>query len=190
MSRLSIGSLLAIIAFMFTITFAPVVGAIEQPGLNLIKSADKTSAGLGDNITYTYIIKNTDNVSIGSLKLIDDKLGPIYLVTDVLQAGENLTVTRKYTVRITDFQQPVITNNATVTGIRSNGDNITASDNATVNLIPYKAPPNTAEILMTKAEILKLSGVPGQGIDKAPGLKKPFNPKSNAADKAGKKKTK
>lgn len=41
---------------------------------------------------------------------------------------------------------------------------------------------------MTKAEILKQSGVPGKGIDHAPGLQKPFNPKSNAADNAGMKK--
>ncbi len=31
---------------------------------------------------------------------------------------------------------------------------------------------------LTKAEILKQKGVPGKGIDKAPGLQKPFNPKA------------
>ena len=41
---------------------------------------------------------------------------------------------------------------------------------------------------MTKAEILKLKGVPGEGIDEAPGLQKPFNPKSRASERAGKKK--
>jgi hypothetical protein len=46
-----------------------------------------------------------------------------------------------------------------------NSDNITATDNTTMN----------------KAEILKDSGVPGKGIDQAPGLQKPFNPNSNAA---------
>jgi len=40
---------------------------------------------------------------------------------------------------------------------------------------------------MTKADILKERGVPGKGIDHAPGLQKPFNTKSNAADNAGKK---
>lgn len=40
---------------------------------------------------------------------------------------------------------------------------------------------------LTKADILKERGVPGKGIDHAPGLQKPFNPKSNAADNAGKK---
>jgi len=40
----------------------------------------------------------------------------------------------------------------------------------------------------TKADVLAGSGVPGKGIDKAPGLQKEFNPNSKAAENAGKKK--
>ena len=39
----------------------------------------------------------------------------------------------------------------------------------------------------TKAEILKDNGVPGKGLENAPGLQKPFNPKSQTAKHAGKK---
>lgn len=39
----------------------------------------------------------------------------------------------------------------------------------------------------TKADIFKDRGVPGKGLDKAPGLDKPFNPKSEAEDNAGRK---
>ena len=39
----------------------------------------------------------------------------------------------------------------------------------------------------SKAFILKDSGVPGKGLDNAPGQQKPFNPKSRADDHAGKK---
>ena len=39
----------------------------------------------------------------------------------------------------------------------------------------------------SKAFILKDSGVPGKGLDNAPGQQKPFNPKSQADDHAGKK---
>ncbi|MBN2238170.1 MAG: hypothetical protein JW712_00210 [Dehalococcoidales bacterium] len=38
---------------------------------------------------------------------------------------------------------------------------------------------------VTKADILKARGVPGKGIDKAPGLQKEFNPKSKAYENAG-----
>jgi len=40
----------------------------------------------------------------------------------------------------------------------------------------------------TKAGILEYSGVPGKGLETAPGLQKPFNLKSQAAEHAGKKK--
>lgn len=39
----------------------------------------------------------------------------------------------------------------------------------------------------TKADILKGSGVPGKGLDTAPGLQKEFNPKSQAGENAGQK---
>ncbi len=42
-------------------------------------------------------------------------------------------------------------------------------------------PPNT------KSDILINSGVPGKGLENAPGLDKPFNPKSQAGENAGKK---
>lgn len=42
-------------------------------------------------------------------------------------------------------------------------------------------------VIPTKAQILIDSGVPGKGLDNAPGLQKPFNPKSKAAENAGKK---
>jgi len=46
----------------------------------------------------------------------------------------------------------------------------------------------TLELPMpTKSGILKDSGVPGKGLDTAPGLQKPFNPNSQAAEHAGKK---
>jgi hypothetical protein len=47
--------------------------------------------------------------------------------------------------------------------------------------------PFTINQINTKAEILDASGVPDQGIDKAPGLDKEFNPKGKGAENAGKK---
>ncbi len=48
-------------------------------------------------------------------------------------------------------------------------------------VVPIPPPPST------KAAILSGSGVPGKGLENAPGLQKPFNPNSKAADHAGKK---
>jgi hypothetical protein len=79
------------------------VNAQNEATLSISKSADRTLASVGDNITYTYTISNSNNVT------------------------------------------------------------------------------------MTKAEILKLSGILGKGIEKAPGLQKLFNLKSQAAEQSGKK---
>ncbi len=44
------------------------------------------------------------------------------------------------------------------------------------------------EVIPKKAEILQRNDILGKGLDKAPGLQKPFNPNSQATDNAGKKK--
>ena len=46
---------------------------------------------------------------------------------------------------------------------------------------------NIQEEAQTKADVLIESGVPGKGLENAPGLQKPFNPKSQADKHAGKK---
>src|SRR3972149_5518325 len=46
---------------------------------------------------------------------------------------------------------------------------------------------NLAGPVLTKAELLMDSGITGKGLETAPGLMKPFNPNSKAADNAGKK---
>ena len=40
---------------------------------------------------------------------------------------------------------------------------------------------------VTKADFLEGSGIPGEGLDAAPGLQKPFNPNSQASINAGRK---
>jgi hypothetical protein len=47
---------------------------------------------------------------------------------------------------------------------------------------------NSDNVTMNKADILIESGVPGRGVNEAPGLQKKFNPNSNAPNNAGKKK--
>jgi hypothetical protein len=62
-------------------------------------------------------------------------------------------------------------------------------DNISNNSVAHldgKPTVNATSNNVTKAEILRGRGVPGKGIDHAPGLQKPFNPKSKAAQNAGK----
>jgi hypothetical protein len=151
-----------------------------QGEFSISKSADLTSAAVGDNITYTYTITNSGNATTDNLSLQDDKLGAISLTDTTLAPGESVTATATYAVTISDLPGPIV-NTATVTGTDPDGALVSATtDPVSVSLYINKK-------LLTKAEILKLRGVCGKGILKAPGLQKLFNPKSQAAEHAGKK---
>lgn len=172
--------LVAVLVASLLLTSTIYVNA-QETGLTIIKTADETSASLGETITYTYVITNTSSSAINDLTLTDDKLGPVTLSSTNLDAGESITVTTIYTVVISDFPGP-ITNTATVQGKDSSANIVSAtSSSVSVSLTINKS-------LLTKSEVLQLSDVPGKGVSKAPGLQKLFNPKSKAAEHAGKKK--
>jgi len=148
--------------------------------LQLTKTAVPLPAAPHETITYTYTITNDGNVTADNLSLQDDKLGEISLTDPTLAPGESVTATATYTVTTADLPGPIV-NTATVSGNDATGQSLlTTSNSASVSLYINKW-------LLFKAEILKLMGVAGKGIEKAPGLQKPFNPKSQAAEHAGKK---
>ena len=179
MKKWRIPILIAIVALLMPVSSA-MVTAQDEAGLSISKSADLTSAAAGETITYTYTISNSDNVTIENISLQDDKLGVISLAATTLAPGESVTATATYTVAISDLPGPIV-NTATVTGTDPDGTPVSATtDPVSVSLYINKS-------LLTKAEILQLSGVRGKGILKAPGLQKLFNPKSQAAEHAGKK---
>jgi len=154
--------------------------------LQVTKEADKNVAKLGDVITYTYNVINNDVVGIKNISLNDDKLGNIPLISGnvtvtSLAPGENITAVATYKVVFSDLLAGTIKNTATVTGEDPNGKPVIGSSGE------VEVSTNIIKSWLTKAEVLKLSGVPGKGIDKAPGLQKPFNPNSQASKNAGKK---
>lgn len=157
-----------------------------QAGLTVSKAADKSVAALGDVITYTYNVSNNGMLEIKGISLTDDPLGNIPLLSDnitvsKLAPGESITARATYTVVFGDLRAGSIKNTATVTGTDPNGKAITANSGE------VEVSTNVFLSLLTKAGILKASGVPGKGIDQAPGLQKPFNPNSQASEHAGKK---
>jgi len=152
----------------------------KNSAIEIKKTADKASAVPGDNITYTYEIFNTGNTKLKDLTLNDDKLGGIALSSNTLAAGENMTVTAMYTVVVADLPGP-LTNTATVSAYDESGEMITATSKEVSIKLTQK------QERYTKREILQKRGVPGKGIDHAPGLQKYFNFKSQAEEHAGKK---
>jgi hypothetical protein len=179
MKKWSIPVLIAIVALLMPMS-STMVNAQDEADFSIRKSADLTSAAVSETITYTYTIYNSDNVTIENISLQDDNLGEISLADTTLTPAESITATATYTVAISDLPGPIV-NTATVTGTEPDGTLVSATTGpVSVSLYINKS-------LLTKAEILQLSGVPGKGILKAPGLQKLFNPKSRAAEHAGKK---
>jgi hypothetical protein len=154
--------------------------------LQVFKEANRDSATVGDTITYTYRVINNGLVEIISISLIDDKLGAVPLVSDnvtvlALAPGDSVTATASYKIVFSDVLAGAVNNTATVTGVDPDGRPVSAnSDEIVVST-------NVIKSLLNKAETLRLSGVPGKGIESAPGLQKPFNPNSQAGEHAGKK---
>jgi uncharacterized repeat protein (TIGR01451 family) len=153
---------------------------LYKSGLQVTKEADRETASFMETINYAYTITNTGDVALSNITLSDDKIPGVSLSDNItLAPGESITATGTYTVSLGDFLlKSTIVNTATATGTDPNSKLVTASDTATVSI---------NKTLFWKRDILKQSGVPGKGIDKAPGLQKPFNPKSQAAEHAGKK---
>ena len=182
-SLLSILAILALVSLSPGFNLSPVAAQSE---IQITKVASSDNATLDDTITYTYTISNGTGDNLTDLKLVDDKLGTIPLPGDnatatSLAAGENITAMATYKVALSDLLAGSIKNTATVTGTDAGGNMITASSGE------VRVSTSIIRSLLTKAQVLRLSGVPGKGLESAPGLQKQFNPNSQAGGHAGKK---
>lgn len=102
-------------------------------------TADCSSAGIGNIITYTYRIKNNGPYDLTRVEFYDDKLTPVGTKDDLgpLAANQQITVTKTYTVQNSDPIGDLI-NNVTITGHYSTtaGDNIiTAKGSVSVAIL-------------------------------------------------------
>jgi|GEM_PF-1482366 len=71
-------------------------------GLNVLKTADKQRADLGENITYTIFVNNTGNVPLKNITLVDDLLNWSANISR-LNASESKTYTLNYTLKLDDL---------------------------------------------------------------------------------------
>ena len=110
-----------------------------------MKSADVTSAEVGDTVTYTFTVSHatrSDGTPVSAITVIDDIAGAATLDTQtggdtdtLLETGETWTYTATYTVLATD-PDPLV-NTVTVEGTDEDNDPVTATDN---HSLPIGAP--------------------------------------------------
>lgn len=82
----------------------------QVPGLKITKSASVTTAKCSDEITYTYVVTNTGNVTLTNVTIVDDNATPdnpnddITIASGVtLQPGQSKTYTRTLYLPITYY---------------------------------------------------------------------------------------
>jgi hypothetical protein len=107
-------------------------GTIAKPSLTIEKSATPTNySRVGQIIAYTYVVKNTGNVPISGLTVMDDKLGTVSKSSSTLEPGNVVTVSATHIINPVDLSAGTLTNSAYATGrcndneIKSNIDSIT-----------------------------------------------------------------
>ncbi len=76
-------------------------GKHDEPGLTIEKltngqhytQAPGASVAPGSTVTWSYIVRNTGNVTLSNVRVTDDKVGSISCPKTTLQAGESMTCT-------------------------------------------------------------------------------------------------
>jgi uncharacterized repeat protein (TIGR01451 family) len=87
----------------------------KNPNLTITKTPNPlTYSASGQTITYTYTVKNTGNVELNAVKVLDSMLGLITLGTNDLAPNAQTTETATYKTTVSDMTTGSVSNTATV----------------------------------------------------------------------------
>ncbi len=109
------------------------VNAIQKGGLGLSKTATPlTYDGVGDVISYEYVVQNTGNITLaGPFTVNDDKVGAVSCPAGSLAPGATVTCHAAYTITQADLDAGSVTNKATASGNGLTSNEAQATVNAT-----------------------------------------------------------
>lgn len=132
-------------------TVTTTVNVQRTPALTLQKSASPNPATtVGQNVTYTYTLQNTGNISLQApYTVTDDKIANVNCsgATSPLLPNQSTTCTATYTVSQADIDNGSITNTASATARDvKDGTTVITSNQVTYTLITYNAPRITLTI--------------------------------------------
>ena len=143
-----------------------VATVLANPGVSVTKTGVATgTAGYNDTVDYTFVIRNTGNVTIGSIALTDPLAG---VTTPVIQwpgAGRTLapnatvTATASYTITQADVDFGSVTNTADVTAVGVRG----GATSATALPFVLQTEDSVPTVTITNNGVLTNGGVPVQG---------------------------
>ena len=116
-----------------------------QPAIFVSKTADQPQAQVGETVVYTYTVKNTGEVPVTNVSLIDDKLGAIVLDKTSLLPGEQAVGSASYVVQAGDV--PGVTNVAVATAYYNQTE---LNGEATVTVPVNDSTPGGPALALTK----------------------------------------
>ena len=112
---------------------AVAVPAVHLPRIDLVKSAFPVQYGAaGEQITYSYTVTNSGNVTLHNIALTDDRLGPVACLAATLAPGQSTTCLGYYLTTQADVDAGQITNAAIVAGDPPTGPPVTDGDTAAI----------------------------------------------------------
>lgn len=113
-------------------TASNTVAILTTGKLQLVKTG--VLSANGDEITYSFSIQNTGNVTINNLTLSDNKItGAIELAKNTLLPNETTTATATYKITNAEKLSGTVTNTATVKGINPQGTEVIAISGSSTN---------------------------------------------------------
>ncbi|MET8980621.1 LPXTG cell wall anchor domain-containing protein [Streptomyces sp. NPDC004539] len=118
------------------------VTGTQTPALKVEKTADKTLVVLGDEITYTFRVTNTGNVTVKDVSVKEGDFSGTGTLSAIVCAdgakslapGASVACTATYTVTQADVDAGKLTNSATTTGVPPQGDTPTTSPPGTTTV--------------------------------------------------------
>ncbi|PKP55508.1 MAG: hypothetical protein CVT89_08220, partial [Candidatus Altiarchaeales archaeon HGW-Altiarchaeales-2] len=124
------------------------VEVICNASIDINKTANATQINVSDSVTYYYNVTNTGNLNLANINVTDDRCAPVICPKDNLAVNESMLCNCSTALTTcgnetnsnppTDFCVPVcgnVTNIATVTANDLQGNNVSNTDNATVEVI-------------------------------------------------------
>lgn len=108
----------------------PHVVDIITPVIDVVKTVNDATPGVGETVTFTYVVTNTGDTTLFDVEVVDDQLGPIGTISE-LAPGESATLTKTMVVAADSPTRNI----ATASGEDVLGKSVTDEDDAIITVV-------------------------------------------------------